>query len=692
MKPKRKYLYLFVAVFCSAGLVLSGCSGGDDTSSTPPPLPGAEGGIKIGSELIKGLLGGVGGTVDSDLIGWGLGALGIGGNNNDQQQIDEIQNQIKAIQGELTDIQSSVVQLSKDLEDLGCSSALEIAETFKTAIETDIESYNVYLNADTLKDIDMAGMVSWAEAILQNGTSLGILNDLNNLAQALVGSEGQGTGAIPECASSYLTQWQDTALGEQAYYNALHRMAFYNMALQVQGTHIAVEAAHLLAVNKFLGGTRSMDAKEAQQVCIDDPGDANCALAKLAVQNLMINLTEQMETAGAGYSDGTGGTIPFDPKKEKATLGKIVQVGSTDGTTFQTPTDGGAAFVVDINDYDAGECSKPLSSATEVCGGTVGTDDPLPTTSYAGYSGLVPATYQYWNFVLNNTSETGQQTLSAVFKSLGFGPSEKMIILTGEVTGTQFHSDNCTIEYNAVCLMDTNWTWKPGVNWPLCDAAGGGPVGSTLLPTRADWDSASFCHAVSFGHSSAGSRWQLGPDSPNPSNADYYNGSLHCCSDFAEFTGTDTSPGWEDNAGVDPTPQFRWPMLKLDDQTCVNNLNSKNPAGVYTLCGPESYTWMNSYLPLMFFEPETLPQENTATATISAGVFEAGQNIEVKLIDPLGNETVLWTGKTDSKGGASFDFTVPGPFGTGSLDGVVTVETSKELVLKMNVKFDRVPI
>ncbi|MFH0802450.1 MAG: hypothetical protein V2A78_08740 [bacterium] len=123
MKAKfRRFSFMMVLVMLIGTLFLNSCGGGSSSGNwgpSPSPQPPLKVGAGAGaaSDIISGLLSGLGSFTSTKCLGWILSIIGTGGNSDSQLQADvdamnskltEIINDLEVIQGELSDILNAI--------------------------------------------------------------------------------------------------------------------------------------------------------------------------------------------------------------------------------------------------------------------------------------------------------------------------------------------------------------------------------------------------------------------------------------------------------------------------------------------------------------------------------------------------------------------------------------------------------
>ncbi len=548
-------------------------------------------------EFLKAMIKGAGSKTGESLAGWAMGAMGIGektgGMGEIQDELNDIKNQLNMIANGITQIQSQLAQTNCDLQAAMTADAV-------AAIQSNASKLNDLMNpaskADWKKEI-----VPWASGIAQQDSNVEkALYQIN----AILNQPAPGAkGGIAACSVAQLSQWKN-ALDEDSYYAMMHAFTNFFMAYQVQALNILTEAYHIMAVDNY-GLDKLNDPKLVQSVCSQSSmsNSYNCTHPDSLLNTTYANLKNQIKAVGAGYASGSNN--------------QIAQEGYVSGASF-TPSN--IAWLRSLDFAPADGCSKPLGHSP--CGSTVGTTNPLQVTDFLGYKNWMIANYFIWNNLLK-TDKSGGRKLSDLMYERGLGyldgnqnpvKPQNLAILTGDNVKTYWTvictQPNTGIEEyfkqyrDALCFMDTSFTTVNGQRWPLCDGLGGQPL-SDLLADMVKYETKhsapSICDDPCWVFRGS-SNWSW--SSGSTPGLVYVRRKAIACSDIYRVQTTQDTM-WLPNDGNNgyTTPTYRWPVLDISKITCKTDPDtqkpyvSKNPAGVYTMCGDDFEKWLATWIP-----------------------------------------------------------------------------------------------
>jgi len=552
---------------------------------------------------------------DVDPIGWALSAIGIAVTaatsaeemqelQQISQQLTQVQQTLTQIQAQLTQISNQIAALSAQLAATNCSVQTQAATSALANVQSAAQSYLGYVEqaataTDPTQTPSVQIMKEWALNYTLGETSL--QESLNDISDVVTGSTSDGS--LQACAQAlYSTTPSNPALGyENTYYSNLYLYVSYWYQAQVIALGLYVEAQHLLAMDAA-GNASSLQATDPQVIC-DNPVNSTvtsyCNAAAQQVGDTYSDISKQLSKAGAPYIWGTGG-----------------QVSAPSPAINQGP--GNYAWLLDINQFQAGNCAQPLSSAPSYgkpCGGTVGTTTTFGNSTFGNYtwgsySTWQPAPSKAWYGVLAAaTQQLG--TYAQAMVATGFGNQNlagsgvsNLIILTGESTTSTPSSLNQQDFQNSVtglCVMDTSfYSAYPNANLklPLCDSQGGTALGSLISNYDSSYKSNGYL-----------GQWSNPTSAPySPSNAGYYTASAPGCGKELAW-GQMNAPGWMSATQLwldceitqypqyKPTAQYRWPVLPITSSMCTNSMTTATDGGAYTMCGADFQAWLAANLP-----------------------------------------------------------------------------------------------
>lgn len=551
------------------------------------------------------------------LVGWVTAALGVAAKYQSMQQtaaqlaqiedqIASVQQGLNTIEGQISTLQDTIDKLAEQTAYADCSvQSSQMTQTLST-ITTVQNSYYELLQQAVNAAQGEAGQVApswsqlqnWAEDAVSGADSMRVA--LHTIDNVIVGTSDDGS--LPACASALWSYAGQAPLAwEQSYYPQVYTYVAYWYQVQVQALNLYVEAQHLLAVGA--SGNPTQYPTNDPAVACDAPvanGDmvTACNNAADAVSMVAQNITDQFIAAGAPYSWGTGGQV-FSANPKNGTA---------------------VAWLMDINDFQSDGCTLPLTSAGTPCGGTVGTSPQFADPSWGDFSwgvypNWIPATSATW-LSLGVLDQAG--TVSELMADAGFGDSSwgagnglsGLIVYTGETSqstvwnGTFIQDGNYQLA--GQCFLDTSNTTSTGSGWqlPACDSvSGAGPLFAYV--GYSPWGQNG---ATQWPAGSDPTDWPLTRNAPlGYSNPGFYNALF-------EFEGVSIqttwklviAPGWATSVQgtpVTPTPQYRWPVLALDNSMCTvttsggATMSISNPAGAWTMCGADMQAWMAAQLP-----------------------------------------------------------------------------------------------
>lgn len=565
-----------------------------------------------------------------DIFGWEMAAIGIAGSAQStaetvaqlseiDDQITGIQNTITSIGAQITGLQSQLKALSAQLQNQDCG--VETAQmTLTLGYIQDLErKFSGFATQASQAADGAAGVapptwgqiVGWANTAVSGTYSVPVM--LNTLNNVLVGTTDDGS--ISACAAAAVPLAGTTPFGwEQAYYSQVYNYMAYWYQIQVIALNLYVQAMHVLAVEAS-GDPTDFPVGDPSGVCQPPlaKGDVvtACNLAADEVSDLTDAITAQFSIAGAPYSWGTAGQVfaanPF-------AAGNPVPIQPY-------------AWLMDINDFQTAGCTLPVSSASSPCGGSVGTSGQFANPTWGdfvwgAYTGWVPAKTLPWQSIGLQPPQTTNAPIWQRMQQLGFGDPtwgaegglDNLIVYTGEVVTSDADLENAypgSASVTGQCFFDTanNISDGPPVasgvsswNVPACDGVGwwGGALISYL---------SSYFQPGHYGEWPNGSAFPYAQRSApiQYSNPAFYNADFELASSPNPWIPR-TAPGWataSPGATFTPTPEFRWPVLPLNDAMCSakipgnGTMDATNSGGAYTMCGADMTAWIAAQLPQM---------------------------------------------------------------------------------------------
>ncbi len=570
----------------------------------------------------------------SDLVGWGLSAVGLAVSGDSSAAISQglsdisqglagVQSSLNAISAQLGALSGELQQVSEQEKWADCADQTQSASGPAGVIQAAASDYNQFLTQATSASTSepapqVDALVDWASEYTSGNSLVAALDAINLM---LMGSSQNGS--LQACSAALMGMTQGSALTfEQTYYGSLYQYLSYWYQMQVQGLNLYVEAEHLLALNAA-GELSSFSPTQPSIICtqpISGVVTTFCDLAYNQVSAVYDNLVVQMYMAGAPYLWGSGGTM-----------------------SAPSPQTGNKAWLLDINDFQAGGCSLPLTSITTACGGTVGTTAAFANDRWGPYPGLLytgwqPAVTSDWLSLISASYQfTGSGYFWQAMIQAGFGDTswgtgaglQNLIVYTSEVTASNsqdlmpgFWQSKPGSDFQnlvaGMCLLDTQGalnqyvipsvlTPVPVWTQPLCDDQNGGML-SVLID---DVDPANSTWSSSAPNGATGSYPRGGPFTPTAFyDAQFSEGPKGMPWWINQVPGWMTqtyglygapNPGWY---GYEPTPQYRWPVLPLSDVECTasipgtgTTMSVKTSSGAYTMCGADMQAWVAAQLP-----------------------------------------------------------------------------------------------
>lgn len=570
--------------------------------------PAAAEGFGPAGTMMLGLEEGAAAGTTTELVGWGLSAIGL--DNEQGQESQEIVDDLNEISDQLTDISDELSTLNSEITNQTCT--LETSDTTNAAV-SQISTWSVTLQDYLGAAVNQNGGASnlqveeLVEDILDDDT--GAAYQLSVINTALL-DEGIADGIISSCLATLATPTSGTA-GDLTYYDAVANLTMYFYTVQVQGLNLLVEALHAEATEAWVqaNGAAALDPADAPMVCSDAPNITvldYCNQATGWMTLIYENVQQQFAFAGAPYSVYTSGsTTAYD-------------VATLNGTPY--------AFVTSLESFTTAQgasCPTPLTSA-DPCGPLVGTNltTSIPQAETFGYrTNWTPASAEVWQDVLNGWSDSSQTLGSYLADTWDFqntaGVTKVFLTNTTYTADPDYGGEQAKpFSLPAVCFGDTSAARSIG-HEPFCynGSNNGEDYGEASDVLEQHWLSDPDLGCANY----------YAPSALTDEDTDGFYDYLYA--DPLDGYTCPTGEGWEDGdlpgwvLGDDGASdeQYLWPMFDMSSAACNVNDNGSsrsttNAAGVYTMCGDDFDAWFATIVP----DPaDNVPTTTTTTSTTS---------------------------------------------------------------------------
>jgi hypothetical protein len=591
------------------------------------------------TDVMGNLENGVASGATSELVGWTLSALGLGGSGNGDFDIDT---QLAEINADLQAIDSELDDINAELKLETCE--LDAAETTFGAT-SQIGTLNTTLEQLLDEGATQAQLELFVSNVLESDTD-SIPYQLTALNTALLDA-GTIPGVISSCLATYDTPTAGTG-GDTSYYDDVSDLMAYFYGYQVEGLNEVVEAYHLAAAQAYVEANPDavLTGDTLDTICSEATANTDVAVycndAVYWVAVVYQNLQQQFSFAGAPYSvDGESVTVNGTP---------YVFVSSLEAFT-QAETDTCASVL------DSSDPCGPLA-------GTNATASIAPPSAFAWRTDWTPATAQQWRTALDWFTDD-DQSLGTYLSNLGFENttnSTKVILTNTTYTASPMAvidgEQQAIFQSPAVCFLDTAIERKDA-HQPWCYNGSNDGV---------DYGEASDLIDSLSGNDCA--HWSAPSEYTAEDTNGFFDGTyLH--SDECSETGWENGiqPGWVLDSNSESATQFLWPVFDMSTATCNTNVNGSsrsttNAEGVYTMCGDDFDLWFADIVPT----PEVTDTSPLASATsttpgsestVTTGAWDSDSDLTITAnSDPL----VLDHTTADAAGTLRKSYTIPADF------------------------------
>lgn len=589
-----------------------------DPDSSGCPSGDSELGSSI-TDILSAALGsaakGAAGAAGSDLFGWALSAMGIGGSDTSSQILSELQE----IETTLVDICNELAAIDTELQKLVCATDADWLTEPASAIDTWYADYMDYVtDAQFGAPPSQEVMQVWVDEVLDADT--GALHAITQLKD--FGTASTSSGSIADCIqaqTSAIGAPDSESLDDRPYYEAIVAPIqnwFYGY--NTIGYTVLVEAYHYQAWVD--AGSPSGDiATEIPDVCTTSSGgtDFNCVQAQ-TVYNVQVLpwLEQEIAVGGAPYST------------DDYVMVNGWQTGSGAGWWLI------ATNLEAYTEAAGGDCASPLTS-TDLCGPLVGNAATfeMPSVLYgsygaSGYGKWETADAKRFDILLkglggsgvsssttvaawlcNQTSGSTKATDCSITTKYGIDAQglehADKIVAFNQQTSTDFGKSGLSLD--VWCFVDGAIT-RHHNSAPYCGSSDGSNVYGNLLETHNPGSAPSTCpsdiNQIQFWMDDASWTRTNGP----VSNHEFYEGTI-CVFDFNQAKYAPSNPpdyGVVDTKGP---KSYHWPIVRWTDLTCSNALDASlagetadqaaNPGGVPTMCGQDYALWLADLLPIV---------------------------------------------------------------------------------------------
>lgn len=407
---------------CLAGFLVS-CTE-DDGFLLGPNLNGSDPTVGAGtsgsamSNLFLSLGKGAASEVGGELSGWALSAMGLSNSSsNYQHQINQILNDLNAIEQTLTDIDNTLQAINQAINFQTCSQQAGDLDNdiafIKQVYNSGSQSYhNIIQRINDSVQVPTSDMKGFADKVLAKGVYSG-QEPLSQYLDHMATNLNRNTGAIVSCMQTINDPVEGVLHGDTVYYNQVNNIFNYYYYWQALGLNLLSEAEHFYAWYEAgqPGGTYT-SSDSIQKVCDTNSISKSHCLSVVNATNQMYNdLLVQATYVGAPYSSENFTYQHFDSNP-------VVWVKSLEAFTTE------AGY----------NCTSPLTNSNP-CG---------PASGYF-YTKLTDSSY--WNTTasfrfatgselrnLINVSQVGSMTNGAYLESQGFmNMSNKTIMASDSV-------------------------------------------------------------------------------------------------------------------------------------------------------------------------------------------------------------------------------------------------------------------
>ena len=555
---------------------------------------------------------GAAGEAGSSLVGWVLGSSGSA--DQDEAVLDQIEGDLENIEQTLSDIETEISELVSAIGKLDCDTWIQDAEQYVFPIEnlwnpnaatvppapgaTPQQSYTGIVAESKNNTVTLEDMQSWVDQVLNNdGQGIGgqsLLNDLQDLAGVLY-EPGTGSGLIQTCLSqSQNLPGNFHGQTDDVYYDTVVApLIDYYYGIQAKGVTMVVEALNFeawQAAGSPVSDEQTIDSLP-ESICGDTATGTVlefCENATWAVlgtdgqSGVRGRVAEQMAYGGAPYTT--------DPSATSQPVHRFLgsnSLWSSSPALFSSLNSPASCPELDSN----APCGilAGLYSNTAVGGAYGGYGAGLGGTWVAA-SG--PGMYQLFATgpgFTNDYTNVGDYMMKKLrFLEL----PDNVIFITNQVTHVQPYS-NMTVGPNVISFTDTGLT--PEKFYPYYGpqtASGYINVDGLQYMT-----SAPYCQYFSTNPA-------LPPASEN--NGFYVGSSEFCPGNQGAWTGG--PPGWTVDVGAaNNHPQFRLPVILVDQLTCKAGFSPTNAVGERSMCGSDLQAWLDAQVPPAPAEVSTSP-------------------------------------------------------------------------------------
>ncbi|QJU52668.1 hypothetical protein SCB71_04790 [Herbiconiux sp. KACC 21604] len=335
-------------------------------------------------------------------------------------ELDDIENRLDVMQEKLAQIESEVLKVDIDTLMGTCTVQTAPLKDYLAKVRASQTDYeNVLTEIDRLREEksgDKNRLKAYVDAFIKSTLGATDQYSVNSSAMALsittvherMVSGGGGSGVIQDCGTAYLAQWRfaHTASGQaqavtadqagawvddRQYYEPLQNLVQYWQIAQTQGVFLLQQAALMQATKQYV--------KQSGQHVLPADASAVCsrALSTEKAPNAAVVCDTSLRYSKGFYTDIVNEWrqvgVPFSDDKVMMSLGtEVTGVQKTvtvyDATT-QKFTDTNVSTVSRLWVRDPAASGVPWQWGTWATTGAA-------ATSYAGFSGFVPAGSAQW--------------------------------------------------------------------------------------------------------------------------------------------------------------------------------------------------------------------------------------------------------------------------------------------------------